>query len=146
SVHGGGHPVRYGTSRRNFVKAAVAATVVGAVTPGEAAEQMKPSNAPAPLSQPKRQQPSVQETISFPRLHTGRQLARISCPLGGIGTGGIGLGGRGNLQDWQIFNRPDYGNSLEYAFPAIWVKTGAAEPFAAVLERRLLPPYDLEQE
>ncbi|MGB8260023.1 MAG: GH116 family glycosyl-hydrolase [Terracidiphilus sp.] len=107
---------------------------------------MKSSNAPAPLSQPKRQQPSVQEAISFPRLHTGRQLARISCPLGGIGTGGIGLGGRGNLQDWQIFNRPDYGNSLEYAFPAIWVKTGAADPFAAVLERRLLPPYDLQQE
>jgi uncharacterized protein (DUF608 family) len=84
--------------------------------------------------------------IAFPRVHTGRQLARISCPLGGIGTGSIGLGGRGNLQDWQIFNRSEIGNALEYSFPSVWVKTAGAAPFSAVLERRLLPPYDLHQE
>ncbi len=36
-------------------------------------------------------------------------LARISMPLGGIGTGCIGLGGRGDLRDWEIMNRPAKG-------------------------------------
>ncbi len=81
--------------------------------------------------------------IGYPRSFTGRQLARISFPLGGIGTGGIGLGGRGNLMDWEIFNRPDVGNSPQYAFPSIWAKVGGVTPVSRVLERRLLPPYDL---
>ena len=86
------------------------------------------------------------ESIALPRQHTGRSLDRISCPLGGIDTGGIGLGGRGNLRDWQIFNRPDRGYSPEYAFPALWIRSGRSEPYAVVLERRLLPPYDLGPE
>jgi uncharacterized protein (DUF608 family) len=86
------------------------------------------------------------EEIEFPRVFSGRRLARISCPLGGIGTGGIGLGGRGNLQDWQIFNRPEIGNSLEYSFASMWVQSAGAPPYSVVLERRLLPPYDLQQE
>ena len=57
------------------------------------------------------------EPIAFPRGHTGRSLDRISFPLGGIGTGGIGLGGRGNLRDWQIFNRPDRGTHPSMRFP-----------------------------
>ncbi len=87
-----------------------------------------------------------QQEITFPRRHTGRALARISRPLGGIGTGGIGLGGRGNLQDWQIFNRPDIGNALEYSLPCMYVKTPGKNPYSVVLERRLLPPYDLHEE
>jgi non-lysosomal glucosylceramidase len=82
--------------------------------------------------------------IQFPRVFTGRKLARISFPLGGIGTGGIGLGGRGNLTDWEIFNRPDVGNSPPYVFPAIWAKAGNRKPVSRVLERRFLPPYDLK--
>ena len=79
-------------------------------------------------------------------MYTGRHLARISCPLGGIGTGGIGLGGRGNLQDWEIFNRPDIGNSLEYAFPSMWVESANGPAYTVVLERRLLPPYDRQMD
>ncbi|SVD42236.1 uncharacterized protein METZ01_LOCUS395090, partial [marine metagenome] len=33
-------------------------------------------------------------------------LARIALPLGGIGTGTVSLGGRGDLRDWEIVNRP----------------------------------------
>jgi len=36
-------------------------------------------------------------------------IARIALPLGGIGTGTVSLGGRGNLQDWEIMNRPTKG-------------------------------------
>ncbi len=66
----------------------------------------------------------------------------IAFPLGGIGTGTISLGGRGQLRDWEIFNRPDKGNVPSYCFPALWVQSGAAKPLARVLEARLEPPYE----
>ncbi len=134
-----------GTSRRDFVKAALAASVAGATatsahgdpSPAQAANER-------PATSPELQAENGE--IAFPRVFTGRHLARISCPLGGIGTGGIGLGGRGNLQDWQIFNRPETGNSPEFAFPSLWVGRAGEPAYSVVIERRLLPPFDLEQE
>ena len=38
-------------------------------------------------------------------------LSRIALPLGGIGTGTVSLGGRGELRDWEIVNRPAKGFS-----------------------------------
>jgi len=46
--------------------------------------------------------------------------------------------------DWEIFNRPDVGNAPAYAFPAIWAKVGDGKAISRVLERRILPPYDLK--
>lgn len=34
------------------------------------------------------------------REFTGAALAQIAFPLGGIGTGTVSLGGRGELRDW----------------------------------------------
>ena len=34
---------------------------------------------------------------------------KIALPIGGIGTGTVSLGGRGNLQDWEIMDRPAKG-------------------------------------
>src|SRR5208283_2813215 len=39
--------------------------------------------------------------ITFPRTFSGRNLKMIAFPLGGIGTGTISLGGRGQLRDWE---------------------------------------------
>lgn len=36
-------------------------------------------------------------------------IARVALPLGGIGTGTVSLGGRGDLRDWEIVNRPAKG-------------------------------------
>ena len=36
-------------------------------------------------------------------------VEKIALPLGGIGTGTVSLGGRGNLMDWEIMNRPAKG-------------------------------------
>src|SRR5215475_11942850 len=48
-----------------------------------------------------------QLTESTPqRTLTGEQLSEVAFPLGGIGTGTVSLGGRGQLRDWEIFNRP----------------------------------------
>ncbi|HJC57934.1 MAG TPA: hypothetical protein H9700_11345 [Candidatus Eisenbergiella intestinipullorum] len=39
--------------------------------------------------------------------YEGKRLYQISFPLGGIGTGCIGLGGNGRLKDFEIYNRPN---------------------------------------
>ena len=40
-------------------------------------------------------------------IYTGKNLKEISFPLGGIGTGSIGLAGNGRFLSWEIFGRPD---------------------------------------
>ncbi len=54
-------------------------------------------------------------------------LYNIALPLGGIGTGTVSLGGRGELRDWEIMNKPAKGFSTVTAgndapFFAIYVK------------------------
>ncbi len=47
----------------------------------------------------------------WPSLKTyeGDYLRRIALPLGGLGTGCISLGGRGDLRDWEVMNSPAKG-------------------------------------
>jgi uncharacterized protein (DUF608 family) len=80
--------------------------------------------------------------IVWPRRFTGRQLAKIAFPLGGIAAGSISLGGRGQLLDWEIFNRPDKGNQPAYAFASIWAQPAGGQPVARIAETRILPPFD----
>jgi len=44
-------------------------------------------------------------------LYKDNKLEKISFPLGGIGTGSIGLSGNGRLIDWEIFNKPHKGSA-----------------------------------
>jgi non-lysosomal glucosylceramidase len=81
-------------------------------------------------------------SFSYPRVFEGPQLKMIAFPLGGVAAGSISLGGRGQLRDWEIFNRPNKGYSPSYAFPSIWAQAGNRKPVARVLEARILPPYE----
>jgi uncharacterized protein (DUF608 family) len=78
----------------------------------------------------------------YPRVFQGRQLSQIAFPLGGVAAGSLSLGGRGQLRDWEIFNRPNKGFSPPYAFPSIRVQSGTGKPVARVLEARIQPPYE----
>lgn len=61
--------------------------------------------------------------------------------LGGIGTGNVSIGARGQLRDWEIFGRPGKGVSLPYSFFAIRAQKAGAKPVTRVLESRLQPPF-----
>src|SRR5262245_25538474 len=67
----------------------------------------------------------------------------LAFPLGGIGTGNLSLGARGELRDWEIFNHPGKGVTLPNTFFTIRPQAGATEPIARVLEARLGPPHSL---
>src|SRR4029077_5237346 len=54
-------------------------------------------------------------------------LARIAMPLGGIGTGTISLGGRGDLRDWELVNKPAKGYAPPNSFFALWAKSRNAK-------------------
>jgi uncharacterized protein (DUF608 family) len=137
-------PPRSVSGRRHFLKQSLLAA---AAVPGfaPAVETQSPPAASPPHSASQSagtlatSPPSPR--IAYPRPFTGPQLSEISFPLGGVGTGCIGLGGRGQLRDWEIFNRPDKGHAPSYAFPAIRVADGRRSPFVSVLEARLQPPY-----
>jgi non-lysosomal glucosylceramidase len=134
--------------RRQFLKGA--AGVIGAATqvgywPALASTTHTAGAQPNQPAQKQETQDQTAPGVTYPRVFRDRQLKMISFPLGGVGAGSIGLGGRGNLRDWEIFNRPNQGFSPPYAFPAIWIQPGNAKPIARVLEARILPPYQGEQ-
>ena len=60
--------------------------------------------------------------------------AAVAFPLGGIGTGNVSLGARGDLRDWEIFNHPGKGTRLPNTFFAIRAQAGAAPAVVRMLE------------
>jgi len=75
------------------------------------------------------------------RVFEDSMLSEIAFPIGGIGTGTVSLGGRGNLRDWEIFNRPGKGKDLPYTFFSLWFREQGLKPVSMVLESRIHPPY-----
>lgn len=72
------------------------------------------------------------------------KLRRIALPLGGMGTGTVSLGGRGDLRDWELMNHPSKGYVPHFGrgpapFFAIWVKDGKNR-----VARTLEGPIDTE--
>ena len=61
--------------------------------------------------------------------------------LGGIGTGNIAVGARGQLLDWEIFNWPGKGQFVPFSFFAIRTKEEGEEPVSRILESKIKPPF-----
>ena len=68
--------------------------------------------------------PGRSATDAWPVLkyYDANHLLRLAMPIGGIGTGSVSLGGRGDLRDWEIMNRPAKG----------FIPEGQAGPFFAL--------------
>lgn len=65
----------------------------------------------------------------------------VAFPLGGIGTGNISLGARGDLRDWEIANQPAKGNKPPNTFFMLRTQTAGQEPVMRILEGPIPPPY-----
>lgn len=71
-------------------------------------------------------------------------LQRVALPLGGIGTGTVSLGGRGELRDWEIMNVPGKGFSTvtdgnDAPFFAIYTRTASGVGATRILAGPLYP-------
>ena len=73
--------------------------------------------------------------------YQGRNTQAISFPLGGIGTGSIGLAGNGMLIDWEIQNRPNKCSHNGFSFLAIKAERDGEVLDARVLQGDLATPY-----
>ena len=83
--------------------------------------------------------------------YDSNHLYNISLPIGGIGTGVVGLGGRGELRDWQIMNKPSIGYSTitkgnDAPFFAIWVKPAGQPAITSGLSGPIHPTEYLNYE
>src|SRR5438046_608041 len=133
-------------NRRKFIVGSGGALVGAAALGGELVAIEKPEHPATPsFRSPAGEQipfPEAELRAQSPvRSFTGAHLNEIAFPLGGIGTGTISLGGRGELRDWEIFNRPGKGRDLPYTFFAVYAEAEGVPGVARVLERRLQPPY-----
>lgn len=72
--------------------------------------------------------------------YTGENLKAICFPIGGIGSGNITLGGRGNIAEMEIFNLPAKGKQ-PCMFNMLWVKLKDKDPMLKIVEREIFPPY-----
>jgi non-lysosomal glucosylceramidase len=77
------------------------------------------------------------------RTYSGDHLRRVAMPLGGVGTGTVSLGGRGDLRDWEIVNTPAKGFTPDKTFFAIRMQAKGEDAVTRVLEGPI-PPEDFE--
>ena len=85
-------------------------------------------------------EPGTIETVAtwpVARTYRGDDRVRISLPVGGIGTGTVGFGGRGQFRDWELENHPSKGLRSGLTFLACRVKGAGLPAQARVLEGAL---------
>lgn len=121
-------------NRRDFVQLVAASTLPIAQVQTPAAEAA--TVAAAATDEKVADGPGNSEWPVLTR-YEGDHLRRIALPLGGIGTGIVSLGGRGNLRDWEIVNRPAEGYSPKYSFFTLYAKPAGGPSVTRALEGQI---------
>jgi uncharacterized protein (DUF608 family) len=87
--------------------------------------------------------PAEEQKVILPSavVYRSEYTGEISFPLGGLGTGCIGLAGNGRLIDWEIFNRPSKGSVNGFSHFAIKAEREGEVLDARVLHGDLESPY-----
>lgn len=62
--------------------------------------------------------------------------------LGGIGTGNVSVGVRGQLCDWELWEDPAIGKKIPYTFFAVRTEQPDGVTDVKILESKLNPPYE----
>jgi non-lysosomal glucosylceramidase len=75
------------------------------------------------------------------KVYKGAKTREISFPLGGIGSGSIGLSGNGRLIDWEIFNRPNKKSFNGFSHFAVKAEQEGRLLDARILNGDLQAPY-----
>lgn len=131
-------------NRRTFV-VSTSAAAIGAAASGSDTRAFAPDPLPGAFRSPAGSViPFSREELlrqGPQRTFAGANLSEIAFPLGGIGTGTVSIGGRGQFVDWEIFNRPAKGQVLPFTFAALWVREDGHEAAVRVLEAPPGPPY-----
>lgn len=133
-----------GVSRREFL-VSTSAAALGAAAPAQTGETRASKGPQAFRSASGSVIPFSRQELLLQgkdqRIFTGEHLSEVAFPLGGIGTGTVSLGGRGQLRDWEIFNRPGKGKTLPFSFVALWARPEGEAATVKVAESALMPPF-----
>jgi non-lysosomal glucosylceramidase len=73
--------------------------------------------------------------------YLGTKTREISFPLGGIGTGCVGLAGNGRLIDWEIYNKPSKGSLNGISHFAVRAEKKGKILDARLVQGDLQPPF-----
>ena len=127
-------------NRREFLGSSSAAALgfaaLGKPSPTQSPQAFRsPAGSVIPFSRAQLFEPLAQRTFA------GQELSEVAFPLGGIGTGTVSLGGRGQLRDWEIFNRPGKGKILPFSFVALWARSETGDRTVKVVEALVEPPF-----
>jgi uncharacterized protein (DUF608 family) len=71
----------------------------------------------------------------------GPDATQVAFPLGGIGTGNVSMGARGDLRDFEIWNEPQQGRVLPHTHFTLWARAEGGPSVTRVLEGHIPPPY-----
>src|SRR5438105_5718409 len=108
---------------------------------GPAFSEDQPQKSGADVSAPSKNTSTPKEAGNPQRSYTGAAAKEVAFPLGGIGTGTVSIGARGELRDWEIFNRPAKRRILPFSFVALWVRPEGGSGAMRVVEGPVQPPF-----
>jgi len=74
-------------------------------------------------------------------IYKGNKLKKISFPIGGIGTGSVGVAGNGRLIDWEICNRPNKGSINGFSNFSIHIEDSNGKKYTRALNGDLTEDF-----